>query len=64
MMLSWTKFSGVTCCAEQEMKFAVRAGNMDGTHPRPERSESGNWAWSEARRPSWACLTPNESTWE
>jgi hypothetical protein len=44
MMLSWTKFSDVTCCAEQKMKFAVPAGNTDGTHPGPERSDSGNWA--------------------
>ena len=62
MMLSWTKISGVTCCAEQKMKFAGPAGHTDGTHPRPGRSDSGNWAWSEAQRPSWACLTPNAST--
>ena len=54
MMLSWTKISDVTCCAGQKMKFAASAGNKDGTHPEPGRSDSGNWAWSGALRPSWA----------
>jgi hypothetical protein len=42
MMLLWTKISDVTCCAGQKMKFAASAGNMDGTHPRPTHSDSGN----------------------
>ena len=62
MMLSWTKISDVTCCAGQKIKFAASAGNTDGTHPEPGRSDSGNWAWSGALQPSWACLTPNAST--
>ena len=64
MMLSWTKTSDVTCCAVQKMKFAASAGNTDGTHPKPTHSDSGNWAWNEALRPSWACLTPSASTSE
>ena len=42
MMLSWTKSSGVTCCAGQKMKFAASAENTDGTHPRPAHSDSGS----------------------
>ncbi len=61
MMLSWMKISDVTCCAARKMKFAVSAENTDGTRPRPRQSGSGNWAWSGAQRPSWACLTPNAS---
>jgi hypothetical protein len=64
MMLSWTKVSDVTCCAEQKTKFAVPAGNTGGTHPRPGRSDGGNWGWSGVQLPGWACLTPNASTSE
>ncbi len=42
MMLSWTKISDMTCCAGQKTKFAVSAGNTDGTHPRPAHSGNGN----------------------
>ena len=61
MMLSWTKLSDVTCCAAQKMKFAASAGNTDGTHPKPAHSDSGNYAWNEALRPSWAYLTQSVS---
>ena len=63
-MFLWTKLSGVTCCAGQKMRFAAPGGNTDGAHPRPAHNDSGNWAWNEALRPSWACLTLSTSTSE